>query len=112
LLSFPGGELVDAELAAVHGLVNRAPPAGELDGFVDTLARRIARPRPEITAAVKTVVNAAAAPVTREGLAVENEALTGLFTPDAAVLARKQLAAGARTREGERRPEDVLNATQ
>ncbi|MGC2999120.1 enoyl-CoA hydratase/isomerase family protein [Streptomyces sp. G35A] len=107
-----GGELVDAELAAAYGLVDRALPAGELDGFVDTLARRIARLRPEITAAVKAAVDAAAAPVTREGLAVENEALTGLFTPDAAVLARRQLAAGARTREGERRPEDILNAPQ
>ncbi|MGW5134644.1 enoyl-CoA hydratase/isomerase family protein [Streptomyces sp. NPDC004135] len=106
-----GGELVDAELAAAYGLVNRALPADELDDFVDTLARRIARLRPEIVAAVKTAVNAAAAPVTEEGLTIENEVLTSLFTSDAATLAQKLLAAGAQTREGERRLEEILNAT-
>ncbi|WP_433500749.1 hypothetical protein ACQP1K_10830 [Sphaerimonospora sp. CA-214678] len=72
--------------------------------------RRIARLRPEIIAAVKTAVDAAATPITEEGLSLENELLTGLFTPEAAVLARKQLAAGAQTREGERRLEEILNA--
>ncbi len=36
-----GGELADAELAERYGLVNRALPPDELDGFVTNLARRI-----------------------------------------------------------------------
>ncbi|MYV92281.1 enoyl-CoA hydratase-related protein, partial [Streptomyces sp. SID1034] len=48
-----GGELVDAELAERYGLVNRAVPANEIDAFVDRLARRIARLRPEVVAAIK-----------------------------------------------------------
>jgi enoyl-CoA hydratase/carnithine racemase len=103
-----GGQLVDAELAEKYGLVNRALPAGEIDAFVDTLAIRIARLRPEIIAAVKRAVTAAAAPVTLEGLVTENAALTSLFTAEAATLAHAQLAAGAQTRDGERILETLL----
>jgi enoyl-CoA hydratase/carnithine racemase len=103
-----GGQLVDAELAEKYGLVNRALPADGLDSFVDTLAKRIARLRPEVIAAAKTSVSAAAAPITLDGLSTENEALTGLFTAEAAELAHKLLDAGAQTREGERDLEGIL----
>lgn len=103
-----GGQLVDAELAERYGLVNRALPADRIDAFVDTLATRIARLRPEIIAAVKATVSAAATPITLDGLSAENEALTGLFTADAAALAHRQLAAGAQTRDGERDLEALL----
>lgn len=63
-------------------------------------------------AAVKTAVNVAAGAVPEEGLSVENELLTSLFSPDAAAHAQKLLAAGAQTREGERRLEEILNATR
>lgn len=106
-----GGQLVDAELAAAYGLVNRALPADELDVFVDTLAKRIAKLRPEIIAATKKAVGAAQAPITLEGLGVENELLTGLFTADAADLARTLIAAGAQTRDGERDLERLLTST-
>ena len=106
-----GGQLVDAELAEKYGLINRALPAGELDSFVGSLATRIARLRPEIIAAVKRAVTAAATPITLDGLTLENEALTRLFTADAAALAHKQLAAGVQTREGERRLEALLDQT-
>ena len=43
-----GGQLVDALTAERYGLVNRALPADEIDGFVDALARRMARVRPEV----------------------------------------------------------------
>jgi enoyl-CoA hydratase/carnithine racemase len=104
-----GAELVGAELAEKYGLVNRALPADELDAYVDALATRIARLRPEIIAAVKSAVTAAATPITLDGLGIENTALTSLFTAEAATLAHAQLAAGAQTREGERDLEGLLN---
>jgi enoyl-CoA hydratase/carnithine racemase len=96
-----GAQLVDAELAERYGLVNRALPADEIDGFVDSLARRIGALRPDIIAAVKSAVTAAAHPITREGLAAENALLGPLFNADAAGLAHALLDAGMQTREGE-----------
>jgi enoyl-CoA hydratase/carnithine racemase len=104
-----GAQLVDAELAERYGLVNRALPADEIDEFVDALARRIAALSPEIIAAAKTAVTAAAAPITSEGLSTENALLTPLFSADAAALAHKLLAAGMQTREGERDLEAILS---
>jgi enoyl-CoA hydratase/carnithine racemase len=104
-----GGQLVDAELAEKYGLINRALPANELDAYVDSLAARIARLRPEIIAAVKSAVTAAATPVTLDGLGIENAALTSLFTAEAAAAAQAQLAAGAQTRDGERDLEGLLS---
>jgi enoyl-CoA hydratase/carnithine racemase len=103
-----GAQLVDAELAERYGLVNRALPADEIDDFVTSLARRIGALKPEIISAVKTAVNAAATPVTREGLGTENALLTPLFSADAAALAHQLLAAGMQTREGERDLEALL----
>lgn len=104
-----GGQLVTAEVAERYGLVNRALPADELDGFVDALARRMARVRPEVVAAVKHVVDAVAPPATHEVYAVENAALYSLFTDDMVQTAERQLAAGVQTREGERDLEGLVD---
>ena len=96
-----GGKLVDAEVAERYGLVNRALPADEIDSFVDALARRMAAVRPEVVAAIKATVRAAAPPAPAEAYAVENAALYSLFTEDMVEIAKRQLAAGVQTREGE-----------
>jgi enoyl-CoA hydratase/carnithine racemase len=41
--------VIEADLAEVCGYVNRSPPDGELDGFVDALATRIAKISPRVT---------------------------------------------------------------
>lgn len=104
-----GGQLVGAEEAETYGLINRALPAEELDAFVDALARRIARLRPDIIAAALTAVDAHHESVTMDGLQTENQALMGLFTPRAAEFAHHALAAGLETREGERDLERLLD---
>lgn len=104
-----GAQLVDAELAERYGLVNRALPAEEIDDFVSSVARRIGKLSPQIIAAVKTAVTAAAAPITTDGLSTENALLTPLFSADAAALAHRLLDAGMQTREGERNLETILS---
>ncbi|MEU6050753.1 enoyl-CoA hydratase/isomerase family protein [Streptomyces xanthochromogenes] len=101
-----GGELVDAELAERYGLVNRAVPANEIDAFVDRLARRIARLRPEVVAAIKATVETITPKIPHQAYAMENAAL---FTDDMVASAHKQLAAGVQTREGERDLERILD---
>jgi enoyl-CoA hydratase/carnithine racemase len=104
-----GGELVGAELAERYGLVNRALPADEIDAFVDRLARRIARLRPEVVAAVKATVETIAPKIPHQAYAAENTALFSLFTEDMVASAHEQLAAGVQTREGERDLESILD---
>ncbi|MGZ3144389.1 enoyl-CoA hydratase/isomerase family protein [Lentzea chajnantorensis] len=104
-----GTDLVDAELAERYGLVNRALPADEIDAFVDRLARRIARLRPEVVAAIKATVETIAPKIPHEAYAVENAALYSLFTEDMVASAHRQLAAGVQTREGERDLEGLLD---
>ena len=102
-----GAELFDAKTAERYGWVNRALPAKQLDGFVDTLARRIAALPPGVAA--KTAVDAADGPLA-DALRVENELLGQVFTAPAAVeRTRAALKAGAQTREGERDLEKLLN---
>lgn len=105
-----GGQLVGAEVAERYGLVNRALPADEIDAFVETLARRMAKVKPEVVAALKTIVDAAAPPAPHEAYAVENAALYSLFTEDMVEIAQRQLAAGVQTREGERDLEGLMDA--
>jgi enoyl-CoA hydratase/carnithine racemase len=104
-----GGQLVGAEVAERYGLVNRALPADEIDAFVETLARRMARVKPAVVAAMKRVVDAAAPAAADDVYAVENAALFSLFTDDMAEAARRQLAAGVRTRAGERDLEGLID---
>ena len=99
-----GGNLFDAEVAERYGWINRALPAEELDGFIDSLARRIAALRPEQITAAKAAVGAAATSGSLlEGLGEESKALGGVYpAPDAVVeRMRAAVAAGAQTREGE-----------
>ncbi|AZM59221.1 MULTISPECIES: enoyl-CoA hydratase/isomerase family protein [unclassified Streptomyces] len=105
-----GADLVDAELAERYGLINRALPAGELDAFVDTLARRIAGLRPQVISGIKAAVDAVAPPIPRAAYAVENEGLFAAFGDEVTDLAHKLLAAGVQTREGERDLERIVNS--
>ncbi|WP_268219138.1 enoyl-CoA hydratase/isomerase family protein [Streptomyces sp. EMB24] len=105
-----GAELVGAELAERYGLINRALPAGELDAFVGSLARRIAGLRPEVIPITKAAVDAIAPPIPHAAYAVENEGLYAAFGDDVTELAHKLLAAGIQTREGEREHERIANS--
>jgi enoyl-CoA hydratase/carnithine racemase len=104
-----GGQLAGAEVAERYGLVNRALPAGEIDAFVDTLARRMARVRPAVVAAIKAVVEVTIPPARHEAFALENASLYALFTEDMVENAHRQLAAGVQTREGERDLEGLID---
>jgi enoyl-CoA hydratase/carnithine racemase len=53
---------ISGELAEAYGYVNRSLPDGELDGFVDALARRIASFDKWAIANTKRLVNAASLP--------------------------------------------------
>ncbi|MGW3915275.1 enoyl-CoA hydratase/isomerase family protein [Streptomyces sp. NPDC005070] len=55
-----GADDFPADLAAAYGYVNRVLPADELDGFVDTFARRIAGFDKVAVSTVKALVEAAA----------------------------------------------------
>ena len=105
-----GGELVDAELAERYGLVNRALPAAELDGFVSELAGRIARLGPEVVSAIKAAVNAMAPAIPRAAYAVENDGLMATMGPDVTRRAHELLAAGIQTREGELEHERIVSS--
>lgn len=56
------GNDIDGELAERYGYVNRALPDGELDGFVDTLARRIASFDKQSIGQIKGLVNQSSLP--------------------------------------------------
>lgn len=105
-----GGQLIDAETAERYGLVNRALPADTIDEFVDALARRMAKVKPEVVASLKRIVERAAPAAERDVYAVENTALYGLFTEDMVRIARRQLEAGVQTREGERDLEGLVDS--
>ena len=103
-----GADLFDAALAERYGWINRAIPDGELDRFVDELAKRIARLAPGVATAAMIAVDAGA-PDMLPRLKVQNEQLGITFAKPAAVeLTRAALGAGAQTREGERGLEHLL----
>lgn len=56
------GDDIDGALAERYGYVNRALPDAELDGFVDTLARRISTFDKQSLADIKKLVNTASLP--------------------------------------------------
>lgn len=105
-----GAELVGAELAERYGLINRALPAGDIDAFVDTLARRIAGLRPEVISITKAAVNTIAPQIPHGAYVVENEGLFAAFGDEVTELAHKLLVAGIQTREGERDHERIANS--
>ncbi len=55
-----GGEDFDADLAERYGWINRALPADEIDGFISSLARRIAGFPANARALIKQRINAVA----------------------------------------------------
>ena len=55
-------EDIDGDLAAAYGYVNRSLPDGELDAFVDALARRISLFDKWAISNTKRLVNAASLP--------------------------------------------------
>jgi len=57
-----GGDDIGGELAERYGYVNRALPDAELDGFVDTLARRIATYDRTVIGEIKALVNRSTLP--------------------------------------------------
>jgi enoyl-CoA hydratase/carnithine racemase len=57
-----GGNDINGELAERYGYVNRSLPDAELDGFVDTLARRIASFDKQSIGEIKALVNQASLP--------------------------------------------------
>jgi enoyl-CoA hydratase/carnithine racemase len=106
-----GAQLIDADTAERYGLVNRALPPEELDGFVDTLAGNIAALPAAVIAAVKTAVGMSVAPVSTEALQVESALLMKLLaTPHAQERVKGAYARGAQTREGELDLESMLRS--
>ena len=96
-----GGIDLDAETAERWGWLNRALPAGEIDRFVGTLARRIASFPPEAVRLAKQAVHASALPLA-EGCKVEAGLFQDLLFTDAArTKMRRFLALGGQTRAGE-----------
>ncbi|MFJ5222395.1 enoyl-CoA hydratase/isomerase family protein [Streptomyces sp. NPDC088400] len=107
-----GAQLIDAVTAERYGWVNRAVPDAELDHVVDTLAARIAGLQPGVARAAVEAVDAASESITH-GLERGNELLGRLFgEPAAARFTKAALAAGAHTRDGERRLEAVFDKLQ
>jgi enoyl-CoA hydratase/carnithine racemase len=106
-----GGELIGAELAERYGLVNRALPAQELDEFVTDLARRIALVRPEVTAAIKEVVEASVPSAPVAAYQQEGRAAMGIYIPEVTEFAIKQLEVGVQSnRKVERDLEGTLRS--
>ena len=104
-----GADLFDAATAERYGWINRALPDAELDGFVDRLARNIARLPDGVAAAAKAALDANyASPL--DALLEQNRLLGETFErPAAAALTREALTKGAQTREGERDLETILH---
>ena len=96
-----GGEDLDAQTAERWGLLNRAFSAGEIGGYVEALAHRIASfPRPALVLA-KQAVNAAELPLA-EGLVEEAYLFQRLLrTEEAQRNMRRFLEIGGQAREGE-----------
>lgn len=98
-----GGIDMDAETAERWGWLNRALPAGEIDGFVAALARRIASFPPEAVRLAKQAVHASALPLD-DGCKVEAALFQDLlFTDTALTKMRRFLELGGQTRDGEKR---------
>jgi enoyl-CoA hydratase/carnithine racemase len=84
------GNDIDGELAERYGYVNRAFPDAELDAFVDTTARRIARFDKQSIGEIKRLVDASSLPPT-EAIAAEWDGFIGSVKRPAAQQRIKQL---------------------
>lgn len=97
-----GGEDLDAATAERYGLLNRALPEAELDGFVAALAARVAAHPPAAVAVAKLAVEAAVPEPRGSGLALEALLLDLLkAAPETRERLRRFLAAGGQTPAGE-----------
>ncbi|MEO0438562.1 MAG: enoyl-CoA hydratase/isomerase family protein [Pseudomonadota bacterium] len=95
-----GGFDFDGATAEKYGLVNRALPEQELDGFVERLVRQIASYPPHAVAMIKSVGQLNG--TVEERLAVENRAFLETARHPTATSAMKDfLDAGGQTREVE-----------
>ena len=74
-----GANDFDGATAERYGYVNRALPDAELDGFVDTLARRIASFDRRAVAAAKSLVNQVSLPSADQLLGALNSFQTALM---------------------------------
>ena len=92
----------DAEPAERYGWINRALPASQLDGFVSSLAHRIARFPPAAQVLVKERVNAIAlAPI--EDFRRDSDLFgEGVARPEAQTQIQAAFKRGFQTREGEK----------
>lgn len=108
-----GAELFDAELAERYGWINRAVPAGELDGFVDALARRIAALPAGVAAAAVQALDAAEASGAVPHLAEEGAAHVKVYPSPEPVVERMRavMQGGAQTVAGELDLERLLDST-
>jgi len=77
-----GANDFDGDAAAQYGYVNRALPDGELDGFVDALARRIATFDGRAIAAAKRLINQVSLPSADNLLSALNSFQTALTWPE------------------------------
>jgi enoyl-CoA hydratase/carnithine racemase len=77
-----GANDFDGDTAAQYGYVNRALPDAELDGFVDTLARRISTFDGRAIAAAKRLVNQVSLPSADNLLSALNSFQTALTWPE------------------------------
>jgi enoyl-CoA hydratase/carnithine racemase len=94
------GADVDAELAERYGWINRAIPASDLDGFVRSLATRIAAFPPAAVQAAKRSVDTTGSGDTK-GYARRRTCSRGSGRAESAWLMHAFLAAGGQTRDGE-----------
>lgn len=102
-----GGLDLDAATGESWGYFNRALPPGELDGYVDGLARRIAGFDPDAVRGAKQGLQAAQADPT-EGLIDETQIFNELqATAPAQALMQRFLDLGGQTPAGELRMEDL-----
>jgi enoyl-CoA hydratase/carnithine racemase len=98
-----GGDDLDAETAERWGYLNRIFEAGEIDGWVDAFAERIAGFPVEAVRLAKESVNSAEKPL-YEGLVDEAYLFQRLLRTDSAQRAMtKFLQVGGQTRDGEMR---------
>ena len=85
---------ISGDLAASYGYVNRSLPDSELDGFVDTLARRIASFDKWAIANTKRLVNAASLPPDVEMQAGWDTCIASVMRPDTQARIKALMARG------------------
>jgi enoyl-CoA hydratase/carnithine racemase len=106
-----GANDFDGDTAERYGYVNRALPDGELDGFVDVLARRVASFDRRAIAAAKILVNQVSLPSADRLLDALNSFQTALTWPEALQRIQALLQRGLqRDVDFEKRWPEVLGA--